>query len=121
MTIKDPWCAARQHGRESLSNFLGQLQRLDVTIGELKVVWNSDNSDDSAAFQASEFRNAIERNYTGELILDPKRRQEVRHFHDRVIYFDVDETGESWRVDVSSGIDNLMSRSKECSIFIERK
>ena len=120
MTIEDPWCAARQHGRESLSNFLAQLQRLDISIGELKVVWNSDNSDDSATFQASELRSEIERNYTGELIMDSKRRHEVRHFHDRVVYFDVDGSGESWRVDISSGIDNLMSRTKECSIFIER-
>ena len=121
MTIEDPWCAARQHGRESLSNFLAQLQRLDISIGELKVVWNSDNSDDSAAFQARELRHEIERNYTGELAMDPKSRHEVRHFHDRVVYFDVDETGERWRVDISAGIDNLMSRSKECSIFIEYK
>jgi hypothetical protein len=120
MTIEDPWCGARRHGRESVSKFVAQLQNLDISIGELKVVWNSDNSDDSAAFQANELRDEIERYYKGELILDPKRRHEVRHFHDRVVYFDVDEIGESWRVDVSSGIDNLMSRTKECSIFIER-
>jgi len=120
MTIEDPWCAARQHGRVSLSNFLAQLQRLDISIGALKVVWNSDNSDDPATFQASELRSEIERNYTGELVMDSKRRHEVRHFHDRVVYFDVDGSGESWRVDISSGIDNLMSRTKECSIFIER-
>jgi len=89
MTIEDPWCADRQHGCESLSNFLVQLERLDISIGDLKVVWNSDKSDDSAAFQASELRNEIERNYTGELVMDPRRRHEVRHFHDRVVYFDV--------------------------------
>ncbi len=120
MTIEDPWCGARRHGRESLSKFIAQLQNLDINIGELKVVWNSDNSDDSASLQADDLRDEIERIYQGELILDPKRRHEVRHFHDRVVYFDVDDTGESWRVDVSSGIDNLMSRTKECSIFIER-
>jgi hypothetical protein len=120
MTIEDPWCGARRHGRESLSKFIAQLQNLDINIGELKVVWNSDNSDDSASLQANDLRDEIERIYQGELILDPKRRHEVRHFHDRVVYFDVDDTGESWRVDVSSGIDNLMSRTKECSIFIER-
>ena len=120
MTIEDPWCGARRHGRESLSKFVAQLQNLDINIGELKVVWNSDNSDDSASLQANDLRDEIERIYQGELILDPKRRHEVRHFHDRVVYFDVDDTGESWRVDVSSGIDNLMSRTKECSIFIER-
>ena len=94
---------------------------MSITIDELKVVWNSDNSDDSAAIQANALRDEIERNYNGELILEPKRRHEVRHFHDRVVYFDVDETNETWRVDVSSGIDNLMSRNKECSIFVEKR
>lgn len=36
------------------------------------------------------------------------------------VYFGVGEIGESWRFDVSLSIDNLMSRTKECSIFIER-
>ena len=94
---------------------------MSITIGELKVVWSSDNSDKSAAIQANELRDEIEQNYNGKLILEPKRRHEVRHFHDRVVYFDVDESKETWRVDVSSGIDTLMSRNKECSIFVEKR
>jgi len=120
MTIEDPWCGARQHGREKLANFLEQLQRLDVGISELTILWKSDNSDDTEAFQVSALRSKIERHYSGKLELVPKRRHDVRHFHDRVIYFDIQETGEKWRVDVSSGIDNLMSRTKECSLFIEK-
>jgi hypothetical protein len=120
MTIEDPWCGARQHGREKLANFLEQLQRLDISISELTILWKSDNSDDTEAFQVSALRSKIERHYSGKLELVPKRRHEVRHFHDRVIYFDIEETGEKWRVDVSSGIDNLMSRTKECSLFVEK-
>jgi len=103
-----------------VSKFLQQLQKLDIKIEDLKVIWMSDNSDESETFQDNALRDEIGRHHTGTVDLRPMRRHNVRHFHDRVVYFDIVETGEKWRVDVSSGIDNLMSRTKECSLFIER-
>jgi hypothetical protein len=120
MTIEDPWCGARQHGRESLSKFLDQIQKLGIDIEALQIIWKSDNTDEPESFQESSLRDEIGRQYTGSVDFIPKRRHDVRHFHDRVIYFDILETGERMRVDVSSGIDNLMSRTKECSLFVER-
>jgi hypothetical protein len=119
MTIEDPWCGARQHGRESVSKFLEQVHKLDIDVVDLKVIWKSDNSDEAETFQVSALRDEIGQQ-SGTVSLVPKRRQDVRHFHDRVVYFELLETGERWRVDVSSGIDNLMSRTKECSLFVER-
>jgi hypothetical protein len=120
MTIEDPWCGARGHGRERLAAFIKEIQNLNIEVSELTVIWKSDSTDEPEAHQERALRDEIEKNYSGITRLIPKRRHEVRHFHDRVVYFDLIETGVRWRVDVSSGIDNLMSRNKECSLFIER-
>ena len=120
ITVEDPWCGARVHGRKSLSAFISKLTELNIQINQLKVLWNLDNSDDDQLWQESMLRDEISKNFSGKLVLQPKRRRELGHFHDRVVYFDIVETGKVWRVDVSSGIDNLMSQTKECSVLIER-
>jgi hypothetical protein len=49
------------------------------------------------------------------------RDSRARHFHDRVVVARTLDDGLVLHVrwDVSAGIDNLMSISKECSVFVE--
>ena len=120
VNIEDPWCGARRNGRESLAAFVAQLQQAGIEISSLRIIWNSDNSDESQTEQARAIREAIGSQFSGAVDLAPRRRREGGHFHDRVVQITMNDTGENWRVDVSSGLDNLMARHKECSLFIER-
>ena len=53
----------------------------------------------------------------------PFRDGRKRDFHDRVVTVRSLDEGEmiNLRWDVTAGIDNLMSRSKECSVFVEER
>jgi hypothetical protein len=45
------------------------------------------------------------------------------HFHDRIVTIQTVDDGArvNLRWDVTAGIDNLMSHSKECSVFTEER
>ena len=51
-----------------------------------------------------------------------RRRGEGGHFHDRRVIADVTRSGERkrFRWDLTSGVDNLMDRSKEASVFLSQ-
>ena len=65
----------------------------------------------------SEFRRA-------QLAIEPRfepRSKREGHFHDRVVLAQTLDDGAALKVrwDITAGIDNLMSVSKECTVFLE--
>jgi hypothetical protein len=56
----------------------------------------------------------------GKIELKPWEPFRGQHFHDRIVHIQPKDAGIIWRVDVTSGIDNLMSYQKECNLFIEK-
>ena len=120
--IEDPWCGARSQNRARLAEFLRAVAASDVQIEGLTIVWNPDNQEgESASAQASAMGTEIER--VG-LVATPRfepRSGHALHFHDRVIMARSVDDGPALKVrwDITAGIDNLMSISKECSVFVE--
>ncbi|WP_171022050.1 DEAD/DEAH box helicase [Cohaesibacter sp. CAU 1516] len=118
--VEDPWCAARPQNIERLASFLMKLKSLDVVVDRLTVVWAPEKRLDlNANGQGREIeRHVKEHELCKELILEPAEHR--RHFHDRFIETaTVDEKDDcKVRYDISSGIDNMMVRQKECIVFV---
>ena len=120
--IEDPWCGARQKNRNRLASFLKEFADSGAHLEEVTITWNPDHLDhESPSTQASAMRAEIE---SAALMFatkfDPRFKGDG-HFHDRVVRAKTLDEGEqlSVRWDITAGIDNLMSRPKECSVFLE--
>lgn len=120
LTIQDPYIAARYYTREKLGALLGALQRAGVIIESLRLVWNPSKGDEPHNTQVAGLRSVAAAYVTGLVDLKPWVPSRGQHFHDRVLNIATVSGDDKWRVDVTSGIDNLMSPQKECSLFIEK-
>lgn len=122
LEIEDPYCGVRQRTRRQLAAFLDAAVSAGVNIERLSVVWDPERGEPaSPQAQASAFRAELK---SAGVAVAPEinfRSRRDRHFHDRVVITRSIDEGPpvNRRWDVSSGIDNLMSQSKECSVFIE--
>ena len=120
--IEDPWCGARSQNRTRLAEFLRAVANSGVQIKGLTIVWNPDNQEgETASAQASAMSSELER---AGVVAKPRfepRTGRALHFHDRVISARSVDDGPALKVrwDITAGIDNLMSVSKECSVFVE--
>ena len=86
----------------------------------MKLTWNPKNGDGPHNLQSEALLNVSQLYVSGDVSLRPWEPTQGQHFHDRIIHIREDETKLHWRVDVTSGIDNLMSHQKECNLFIEK-
>ena len=116
LRIEDPWMSARPRNRDKLRQFLEVLTIAGLTVDAVEFVWNPRNSPEPEAVQGRLLTDAVPR---GEITLAPWTPRRGQHFHDRVVHVAAENGSPLWRVDVSSGIDNLMSYEKECSLFVE--
>lgn len=120
--VEDPWCAARPRNRERLAAFVRAIVDAGVKIEEVTITWDSERQEfelpsDQADAMRSEFKRA---RVAIDPICAPKSRHDG-HFHDRVVLAQTLDEGTPLDVrwDITSGIDNLMSVPKECSVFLE--
>lgn len=120
LTIQDPWLGAQHRNREKLGEFLRALRQAGVSITSLKLTWNPRNGTDSHQVQNEGLRCLSGPHVSGEISLRPWEPGRGQHFHDRIVHIQSEAGGVGWRVDVTSGIDNLMSHQKECNLFIEK-
>lgn len=124
LEIEDPWCGVRPHNRRRLANFVAAAVAAGLDIERLAVVWNPHHGEpDSAQAQSSALRAEL-RSVGITVTPDLRHRSgRDRHFHDRVVTIQTVDDGEriNLRWDVTAGIDNLMSHTKECSVFIEER
>jgi len=124
LEVEDPWCGVRPHNRRRLASFVAAAEAAGVDIERLAVVWNPDRGQpDTPQSQSSALRAELR---SAGITVTPElhhRSARNRHFHDRVvtIYTVDDGPRVNLRWDVTAGIDNLMSHSKECSVFIEER
>ena len=120
--VEDPWCGARPRNRERLASFLRAFVDSGVQVDEVTITWNPDQQElESPSDQADAMRLEFSR---AQLAIDPKFAPKSRrdgHFHDRVVVAKTLDQGVHLDVrwDITSGIDNLMSGPKECSVFLE--
>ena len=120
LEIQDPWIAAQKRNREKLADFLRAICKTGATIECLKLIWNPQNGSDRLQTQSAGLREAAAPHVSGKIEFKPWEPSRGQHFHDRTVHIRQKDAGRSWRIDVTSGIDNLMSYQKECNLFIEK-
>ncbi len=120
--VEDPWCAVRPRNRERLASFVRAITDAGVKLDEVTITWDSDHQEfESPSDQAEAMRSEFEQAQVAyNLVFEPKSRRDG-HFHDRVVVAKTLDEGAQLDVrwDITSGIDNLMSVPKECSVFME--
>ena len=124
LEIEDPWCGVRPHNRRRLASFVAAVGAAGVGIERLAVVWNPDHGEpDTPQAQSSAVRAELRSSGVSVTPELHHRSGRDRHFHDRVVTIQTVDDGArvNLRWDVTAGIDNLMSHSKECSVFIEER
>jgi len=126
LQIDDPYLASGDRNRGALVDFLTRLQGLGVVITSLTLTWKpprpnsaSSISEERPEDQQRDLANRLKRlGSVGPIHLNP-RMSRLGHFHDRVVTATVNgEAGPKMlRWDITSGIDNLMQRDRQCSVF----
>lgn len=130
LQIEDPFLASGERNRAALANFLSKIMELGVTITSVSLSWRPPRPAQSYGHSYNEERpEDQQRDLTRRLrdigledsaVQMRPRTARVGHFHDRVVTATVvgDEAPASYRWDISSGIDNLMERDRQCSVFL---
>ncbi len=124
LEIEDPWCGVRPHNRRRLASFVAAVGAAGVGIERLAVVWNPDHGEpDTPQAQSNAVRAELRSSGVSVTPELHHRSGRDRHFHDRVVTIQTVDDGArvNLRWDVTAGIENLMSHSKECSVFIEER
>jgi ATP-dependent helicase YprA (DUF1998 family) len=127
LLIEDPYLAASDRNRKALVRFLQQLQHLSVQIVSLTLSWRPARPSAGAAGESPEHQQRDLTTRLGGigfseamLHLQP-RAPRLTHFHDRSVIATTIANGaptSELRWDITSGIDNLMERERQCSVFL---
>jgi hypothetical protein len=130
LQIEDPFLASGERNRAALASFLSKIIELGVTITSVSLSWRPPRPAQSYGHSYNEERpEDQQRDLTrrlrdigleGNAVQMRPRTTRVGHFHDRVVTATIvgAETPTSYRWDISSGIDNLMERDRQCSVFL---
>jgi hypothetical protein len=127
LDIEDPYLATSDRNRGALVDFLQRLQQLNVRIASLTLSWrparpNPGYTDERPEDQQRNLSDRLKKAGFGHGIVHLKpRTSRLTHFHDRTITATIVTNGApatSFRWDITSGIDNLMERDKQCSVFL---
>jgi hypothetical protein len=129
LQIEDPYLASGDRNRRALTDFLKKLQELDVGIISLTLAWRSARPGGSSVYAEEQpedqQRNLTERlrkiGLAGSVVQFKPRTSRLGHFHDRVVTAILEADAgaiTTFRWDITSGIDNLMERDRQCSVFL---
>ena len=128
ITIRDPYLLSGAHNRESTAGFVKFLNSLCDGIKGVTLVWRLEsptylggseghNSGDSIP----QFKSVLQRHGLNPDLIrySPQHRGERGHFHDRRVTAVVHRNGseERYRWDLTSGVDNLMDKTREATVF----
>ena len=124
LDIEDPYCSISANTRQSLTSFVQSVVSSGVLIDRLTIAWNPTKStSESTSAQERALKIALRSGgISAELEFWP-RTDRRRDFHDRVVSAKTVDEGEELKMrwDISAGINNLMSISKECNVFVEQQ
>ena len=124
--IRDPYLLKRQTNREGAAQLLGLFDRLCGGIRAVSLVWRltATPSPERDQSEPQLFKEELRKHGLASLPIRhrPKSEGEGGHFHDRWITAKFKRNGseQSYRWDVSSGVDNLMDVTKEVVVFVTR-
>jgi len=111
----DPYVGTADRNSEALRNLLNELKQRGRVVSELKIVVSAGPNQDFIKNQIVRLKKHL-KGLSKKIDIKPHARRSG-HFHDRVIYAHVSGSAKPIRWDITSGIDNLMDQSKECSVF----
>jgi hypothetical protein len=127
LRIEDPYLASSDRNRGALVDFLKKLQEIGIVVTSLTLAWkpahpNSklNSSEESPEDQQRDLSDRLRRvGAVGTVHMKP-RISRLGHFHDRVVTATIDGEArpKTFRWDITSGIDNLMQRDRQCSVFL---
>jgi hypothetical protein len=126
LQIDDPYLASGERNRGAVVDFLTKLQELGIVITSLTLVWKPSRPNNSSSFseerpqdQQRDLANRLKRLGSIGIIHMKPRISRLGHFHDRVVTAAISGEAEprAFRWDITSGIDNLMHRDRQCSVF----
>jgi hypothetical protein len=127
LQIDDPYLASGDRNRGALVEFVMKLQEFGTSITSLTLAWKPVRSASNSGYEErpeDQQRDLMHRlgriGLSGELLHMKPRISRFGHFHDRVVTATVDGEAKpkKFRWDVTSGIDNLMHRDRQCSVFL---
>ena len=130
LLIEDPYLASGDRNRGALVEFLRKLQDLNVRIAALTLAWRPARpglgyQDERPEDQQKDLSERLRKIGLGSGIVHLKpRTSRVGHFHDRIVTANIVSeglAGRTFRWDITSGIDNLMERDRQCSVFLTIK
>ena len=128
--VRDPYLLAGPRTLESTAQFLKHLSSLCSTVKAIRLVWKR-GSGSYGGVMGPYSNNLINRlnRVLRQVGLDPelvrhhpKRKGEGGHFHDRRVTVRLKRNGsnQQFRWDLTSGVDNLMDKSREATVFLSR-
>jgi len=128
LLIEDPYLAAGDRNRGLLVNFLKQLTEMGTEIKSLTLVWKPPRYNPHRPYdeerpeeQQRRLSDALHEFGLGSGVVHLKPRTgRGAHFHDRVIVAQIVDSpcgDKKFRWDITSGIDNLMEKHRQCSVF----
>ena len=118
--VSDPYVAASLGNRKKLRRFIMELKNADISIRNLTIRWKVDVgfSNLDADAQVKELRSHLDS--VCEYI-DFQPWDKRSHFHDRRVVLSQDHESGNVIIDITSGVDNLMTVNRECSVFVEHQ
>ncbi len=117
VVLADPYIAVNRAKRTKLLNFIIELSKSGVSIKSLKLMWKPDESHESLDTQTAELQQLLKAHC--EVVKFAPWNRGMGHFHDRRILLRGAGDADLIQLDVTSGIDNLMSFDRECAVFVE--
>ena len=114
--IADPYIVVNRFKRRKLRDFLAKMQRNGLKINNLELRWKAEESYESIEQQTDQMKRLV-KPLCQQISFQPWDGR--GHFHDRIIRLTNTKTGHLIRIDVTSGIDNLMSANRECAVFVD--
>ena len=116
VVISDPYIAVNRFKRSKLQNFIDEMKKAGVQISGLVIRWKAEESNESLDYQTEQLERIL-RPLCSKVSFRPWDGN--GHFHDRRILLRRSGQQEMIQIDVTAGIDNLMSINKECAVFVE--
>ncbi len=117
VVVSDPYMAVNRFKRSKLQNFLVGMQKGGVVINGLTLRWKAEESSESVDVQTEQLERLL-KPLCKQISLQPWNGK--GHFHDRRVLLEKSGSQDIVQIDITAGIDNLMSINKECAIFVEQ-
>ena len=116
VVISDPYIAVNRFKRSKLQSFIVEMRKGGIEIDSLLLRWKARESDESEENQIEQLERLM-RSLCNKVSFRPWDGS--GHFHDRRVLLRRSGAQEMIQIDVTAGIDNLMSVNKECAVFLE--